>query len=555
MRNIMLCGVLALACSEGSGGFQMFVRLVQLDRLQAVGVTPVKKVTAADGTITWQPACYGPADALRLDFNLQSTIEGDSDLQIHPGQDAVGPEIVTIGKDGLGPANFDLDLECLQPQDGIAAGPACTGQSSPSSQIVPDGLLYVDHVAGAPRHTPVGVAILIDQSASILGTVDQDTCLEGKAGAFDQIEDISNCQSDHAGLRLTAAKSLLATLNPGDPAIVFAFNEVDGCQVVCDPGIGPGASEALKLEACYSTDRSLVLPTGAPGAIDLLQGTGKGRSNLWSCVTFVHEFMQTKGEAAKHIVVLTDGADTCAPDSEDFQHCFTNDADTTVGSQPQEACSGAKSFSDARAIVEGYGKGDLHVSFVQFQSKGYPQADGRMTQAACLTGGHHIFLNFNSISESFGGERRDAILDATTRIRNTFSGHWALVADLPAVADLAGGQYALAGTLQMTAPKIKESIAPVHFAWGGITSITPPALPNTDSRLTLVKPCTVDADCAGATSDPCGMRCSPSSGLCLWPANGAGCQGGICCEGSCQAGKTLCADTTKGMPGDPGPCP
>ncbi len=556
----------------------IFLRLVQLDRVQVIGTTPVKLVTLADGTTKWAPVCDGSAgkggaEELRFNFNLQSTVEGDNDLQIRPGQDAVGKSIVRIGsgRNSITEGNFSLKLECLQAHDGNVTGPACTGRPNPAGTLVPSGLGYNDHMQGNPRHTPVGVAILIDQSGSILGTVDKDTCLEGKDGAYDQIDLIEKCQSDHAGLRLSAAKNILGTLNGEDPAIVFQFSEEFGCRPVCDLtsyGHATPTPDQILLGNCYSTDRNIVVPQKPNGPIDLLQGTAKGRSNLWACVDFVHQYLQTKkGELVRHLVVLTDGPDTCSPDSEDFQHCFTKDDDTTIGSQPQEACGGARSFDEAAKTWTDYqdqGHDDIHLSFIQFQSKGYPQMDARMQQAACETGGHFIFLNFNSMQKpEFGGERRDALFDATTRIRNSFSGYWTLVSDVPAftgdpskdAANVARGlSYSIAGTLQMTAPAIKTTIPAAHFAWGGVTSLTPPQLPNTDSRVAAHKACATDADCPG-TGTACGLRCNLSTFTCRSPGDGKACPGGICCEGACDAGRAICQDTTKGSNGNPGPCP
>lgn len=49
--------------------------------------------------------------------------------------------------------------------------------------------------------------------------------------------------------------------------------------------------------------------------------------------------------------------------------------------------------------------------------------------------------------------------------------------------------YSTAGTLEMIAPELAEAIPRAHFAWGGMSSLTPPALPNTDSRLLVASPC------------------------------------------------------------------
>ena len=352
--------------------------------------------------------------------------------------------------------------------DGTTAWvPACYGGAAAlrSDVAVPDGTRVAGGVA--VQATPAALAILIDQSGSITGLVDRDTCLEGSEGSFDLAEDLTRCASDAAGLRLVAAKTLAA--GAGDATVTYAFSEAAGCAKVAD--------------------------------VDVLQGTAAGRSNLWACMDEV-----IAAEPGKDIVVITDGPDTCLPDAEDFQRCFTID-DALGLSHLQDACAGATSFDEVRATLE---KGAVRVSFIQLQSKGYPAPDPRMVQAACLSGGSYAFLAFNAMAQ---GERKPEILGATSRVQALRGSHWLATEELPKSSP---GALILRGSAA------------------------------------YVMPCTSEADCAGGD---CGPRCSQATATCRAPANGTDCSGGICCGGQCDPGKQVCPDLDKGSPGAPGACP
>src|SRR5690606_30073052 len=90
-----------------------------------------------------------------------------------------------------------------------------------------------------------------------------------------------------------------------------------------------------------------------------------------------------------HIVVLTDGPDTCLRDSEAFTSC-------DVG-----ACNSEKVTEIIRRIEEDGANPNVppvHIHFVQFESPGYPGPDPRQQEIACLTNGHYQFINSNKLS-------------------------------------------------------------------------------------------------------------------------------------------------------------
>ena len=361
-------------------------------------------------------------------------------------------------------------------------------------------------------------------------------------------------------MRLAAVKDFLGLLNDEDKAIVFAYNEVIGVSIVCNlPGVDD-PDENFKAQNCYTNDRRLV--TGGGGLISALdgpgglQGQGKGRSNLWTGVKTAFAYMEPLQEAARHIVVIADGPDTCNASADEYQFCYDYTA-AGLGPQPQEQCGGVDDFAKARqAILDYQGKlgatpNNMHVSFIHYQSKGYAEQDPRMQEIACLTGGHYVFINANKIAENSGG-RREAFLEAASALRLTLGGYWSLVTDISAyttdataAAMARGGTFAIEGSLTLKPGGIQDIERTYTVGWSD---------ENHDQRLPIIKACRTDAECgAGAGSLECGTRCSGESQLCSTPPAGSGCGGGICCAGACAAGETLC--TADKDPTNPMACP
>jgi hypothetical protein len=536
---------------------------ILFNKLGSVGLTPVKKVGDQ-----WVPACMGDEERIRLDFVLQSTDRNskesdcskeDCDLQIRPDEDFIAAKPVSLTGDGaLTKEHFEVTSDCLSLHNGTTiASESC--EPMPNRQIEGpsvsiEELGFTDHLLGKGRGTPVGVAILIDQSGSTSGLVDPDSCLEGKAGSHDFGTNFSTCASDSNSLRLSAAKNLIQQMNGTDPVIVFSFgeNQTPNVGVVCDvPGVDDETNPFL-LENCYSTDKSYAIgdaASGTLGAVDKLQGKGGGRSNLWTAVDQVWDYMIEKGETARHIVVITDGPDTCDAESEAFQHCFDIEV-MGAGPASQAACTNTQSFVAVRTKIEesvASGKPNSHVSFLHFQSKAYPDIDPRMQQVSCLTGGQYQFLNFNQIAPN-GSDRKKALNNATTRLRYTMGGVWSLVADIaaltgdPSSGDAVvnkGATYSLAGSVSMKSSPLKEGESLSSFGTGA---------GNLDERLHVTRSCVPDPD--SGEGDDCGFRCSAQTSTRILPAHGSSCVDGtgVCCVGFCTVGDSFCTEQNPDPP-------
>jgi len=181
-------GSLTACVCEGSG---LVLRLVQIDRMQALGTTPVKQVTSSDGQTQWVPACSGDGTHVRLAFNLKSTsrppgphvlVRGsgpasgsdgtaDHDLQVRAG-DMIATTIIKPGET-ISASDFTVNLDCISEHDSSSIDTPttpCAGTNEPNAAT--QDLEFVDHLNGSGRGTAVGVAFVIDQSGSIDGLVD-----------------------------------------------------------------------------------------------------------------------------------------------------------------------------------------------------------------------------------------------------------------------------------------------------------------------------------------------------------------------------------------------
>ena len=582
-RAFPFLGLVAFVACDSTT--RITLRLNQFQTVEVVSITPVKNVGGV-----WVRACNGDYEKYQVAFNLRATrADADQDLQIRPFEDDIDKDYVLLGT-SVSEKSLELSLMCTMAHDGTLTQSTCSNPVSTGTTELGffDNLRNV--AVSATRNVPdaaattraksayaVGVAVLIDQSGSTSGLVDRDTHKEGQPGLLDYPNDFTQHETDRIGLRLQAAKQIINKLNPGDPAIVFSFggndNKEAAVATVCNlldnkqptvvggqtiwslmtPDPNQSIAETLRLGSCYTTTRSTVLGADPvrSSAIDGLQGRGVGRSNLWAGVKKAWEFMKLQGQVAKHIVVIADGPDTCTSDAEEFQHCFTFNDTTPAVVNPQGECPdvAGNHYGEVKALIEKdilAGHTNIHVSFIHFNTKGYPQADPRMSEMACVTGGHYQFLNFERIAKT-GGERQLAILRAAEKVRYTFGGYWTLVSDVPPLTSapgVGGGSglpkgdvYAVGGTLRLQAGVFNNKERTASFLWGDPDPDQ--NLPNTDLRLLTRRPCTADSDCAGSGA-ACASQCSPNTLTCAAPAEGSGCDSNndgtvdaICCNGAC----------------------
>ncbi|MBL8788317.1 MAG: VWA domain-containing protein [Deltaproteobacteria bacterium] len=535
-------GGLGLAACDSTA--TIYVSTPKFSQVQIIGAYPAKK--QPDGS--WERVCgTGPADGIITNVAFLSTqrragttgAPTDSDISIRPG-DVIDTRVVNGGLPGdvnlSSTGNLELQMSCINPASNV--GSTCdTANGGATPSITLDKVTYHQNVP--TRSTGHNVMLLIDQSGSVGGLVRdgifkeerQPNPLPGNFGAV---------ASDRTGLRLAAARRLLGILNPADRFGAMAFGESISLSVPCADAIGDVKTD---LDNCFGSRNRDIWLSG----IDALQGTTGGRSNLWNAVKTSYEYLRnTVADTTRsnHIVVITDGPDTCAGEN-------------------RLTCATPCSTADYQALVDTV-EGDhanpntpkIHIHFVQFESQGYLGRDPRQVELACVSGGHYQFINSQSFSSAQPTSFQEALDLAVANVRFTLMGHWELAAQVPVYQSNAGsGAGVLPGNLyglqgQLTVKGTSNMVLSDRQFPFGVGQGSGAATATTwDRRPTLRKPCGGFADCgAGSQPGACQVVCSPETMIC---ANGASAvtqpdlascdAAGFCCGGSCQTGGTCAA--------------
>jgi hypothetical protein len=552
----------------------------QFNRIEFVSVMPAVR----DSEGNYERVC-GPdhrgglvPDALMFSVNMIGTEPNppsdgslkDNDNSIRPLDLVKKGESerfrVIVGSDGatIAPGDFEMTISCLEPypDEDLKGAKACNptyGKPGPQA-IAPNQLKYVSNFPEgefrpAPSQTnQVAVAVLMDQSGSMKGFVDAETdweVLGGTTGPWDP-NDWSSHGSDPNGSRFTAVKSFFGLLNANDRAGVFEFSETTGqnAKIVCD--LAPNAEEGVRRTECFGTQFQRVAANS--NAFTRLQATPKGRTPLWSSVQDVYMYMRDQVPArVKHVIVITDGPDTCHPESPDFKDKLRWFRGGRYVEFPQPSCSTVKyesfreeldlDLKDADGNWKAQSDIPIHVHFLQIQAPGYLERDPRQQEVACLTGGQYVFVNGWDFRAPAGGQSplQTVLTQSMQRLRASLGGSWTLSVDLPSLPNgelPAGSEIAVAGTIKLNAGvmDIRESLAALRIGSADEN------LPSVDLRGGFRVPCEAGDSCAWyPMGDPgCESRaCRAADGVCRssWQAKDTVCDdgAGMCCWGACEA--------------------
>ena len=510
----------------------LYLSEVQWNELVVMSAVPMKKVLGEDGQVDYVPLCRmqdEAADGLLLRILFKGTQQIDSpdrDQSIRPG-DRIDLKEVTTSQ--VNPGKFELAISCIEKQlpgaaqcntnadcedceDGktcdvnVGKGFCVDGMKSCYSGIQ-TGDVQISRV-GFREFTPsrgenVGVAILVDMSGSNKGFVKPfppyyEVNNEDPSGVHDDVfMDFAQRASDIAGTRMNAVKTIIKNLNADDKFIVFTFREY-GIDVVCElPGDDTPDNDTKK-DNCFGSNRSYVLGDGDFGPLDDVKPNVGGRSPLWTAVEQVYEYMdthkRTKNTKYKHIVVINDGPDTCSESSS---------LDQCSGSCAQFSTS----FDTVRTMVEGIPfESRIPIHFIQYQAMGYLDRDPRQQEIACLTSGHHLFLNSDDFAaESLANEFNRLALN----LRYTFGGYWEFAIEMTKLGEdnslPRGWNYGVGGTGKILALKDKLLVnTDGHFSFEIEND-------SVDMRVSLRKDCKTDADCPASVS---GGNCTTRTWWC-----------------------------------------
>jgi hypothetical protein len=537
----------------------------QFQKMEFVSAIPAVK----DGD-QYVRQCEGEATSLLLNVNIigsQTNVQSgaDRDVSMRPG-DVVKTysgeqRFALIEGQSIKESQFELNIECLEPYpDADLKGNAeCQGIKDPGSvqRIAPSILRYRSDFPMTPAGTylrtygegnKLGIAILADQSGSIKGFVDKDSKIESSPNPDNPPWDPMNFAkngSDPNNQRIAVMKDLLKSLNPNDKVIVFQFSENASPtpKVVCANPDGLG-EEALR-SACYGTNRDLITgsSSGGQSELDKLQALAKGRTPLWDAVLEVYDFMQKVPKTeVRHILVISDGPDTCSPDSPDYNPLMGGLCSTT-------------GYGDVKkrilADLQDPDLAQVHLSFVQFQAPGYRERDPRQQELACLTGGQYAFVNSEDLSKDTTQVLYEALKDAFMKIRYTFAGVWTLAIDVPDLKNPKLGkglEASVKGSITLKgAPASITAVDQVLSLRVGMSNAPISGLNTLDLRGALRLPCATIGECSWykTAAGECETNtCVKEAAVCgaESKADETKCNSdkGVCCFGTCMATAQSC---------------
>ena len=467
----------------------LFVDQVKWDELHVLSTNPVVKT---DGE--YAPLCRSiTEDPVGLRFNVlfQGTTKkddsGERDLSIKP-DDYVDNKSIDIAK--VSEELFEFNIECLEayPDDDLYDCPgAFTGGDLPIQKV--DFFNYFQ--PEATNNAPVAVAVVLDMSGSMQGFVTpyapyNEESFDVVSPELGGVEDTKENATDPKGARYAALESFIKTLNDDDAVIVFHYNE-NGLGIACSEGNSYDEKKAACLSTVkgYITDEQPDLNDKSP--MDFIKGDEKGRSPLWTAMDDVYKYMSSddvvdKYPGLKHILVISDGPDTCA-DSTDVSSCTG------------QCLSYNLSYETFRTDLEALEMSDrIPIHFVQMQAKGYPERDPRQQEMACLTNGQYMFVNTLDIPK---GRLQDVLSKSLSRIRYTFRGYWRFAVNLSSVKKgtdpESGWLYGLEGSGKVKVGKERMLVSMEDSFIFKVDDADVDGTDHTDRRVSFRKECDPDA--------------------------------------------------------------
>ncbi|MBI5608065.1 MAG: hypothetical protein HY902_04235 [Deltaproteobacteria bacterium] len=509
------------------------------------------------------------------------------------------------------PGMFHLQADCLQPRASSADPPACaTGMTDAQLTAATVRYDRASPRCQPDRaNTWKNVVILVDHSGSTSGQVkiDTDTCLDATRYAEDlpsatkAPEQFGKCSSDRYYIRVHAAQLLVDQLNSQDRVMTMVFDEVDGVKVGCtdsmrcvrDDGTGefevqPGQEDVVclsddgcdikndfrcqvNLSASFKDSYDQLDPTAAMdkcfgatveakaqnryGIEYRAKYNGDGRAPVYEAVHTAFQFLQAKvappdpvtGGNAKHIVLITDGPDTCMP-SDDFH--FADPSAEFQGSKSgpcRAPCAVSSATFQALRAELAAAKWPVQVHVIQLQSHGHREPNAELMELACRSGGTYQFVNQLELDPFDPDNSYKAIGTAVSGVRHALSGTWRAGFVLPGATGSGAGlpigqMQALAGELRFENPKF-TGLAGIYKPPTGSVGWRPDFQFRTgtdedprDYRLMLRAGCATDADCGA--SDLCAPNHCTPGGVCQPTATPDLLACGddkVCCGGECAS--------------------
>lgn len=464
----------------------------------------------------------GSIDGVIVNIGLasdRSRLDQDPDFSVS-SQDLESDQI-------SGTQNLSVRYDCVDPSPDISGASNCEGTAGPLASTPGSARYRQLSARGEARQ----ILFLVDVSGSTSGFVDVADLQEYPDGKNAQLPtSLQPVASDFNGLRWRQLKETLELFRTTDRVGIVAFREGlagTGLDVPCHAESGKPWLEKLWL--CFG---------GSAGAwkagIDELQDQKNwGRSNMWQALSgalgfFDERSVQPTAPVQRHIVVVTDGPDTCGQGSH-ASACAT-------------PCKDAVSFDAVRAKVASMPGVSIH--FIHFDAEGYRGPSAAMMDMACVSGGHYRFINSASLPKNQPAAFQSALARAFGETQLALSGTWQVDVPIPALSSGAlalGTLHSLAGEVTLSADSRLVARDDVMRSAGGEAGVA-------DRRAYVRTACGGPADCGiTGVSEDCTISCS-DEGLCLGAGSGAPAVSGTACGsgGSCctdSGGLTQCLAT------------
>ena len=397
-------------------------KLKSPETMVVLGMHPARAVTGEDATLKWQGACRGELegeDGFLLNFAVEDP--GAEFPGVLAGDWTLSNGLAKLSEANVTAQQFQVAVDCLKDSAIDGGGCASTQATDTTSQ-------NMSFLGASEGPHEVAIAILIDNSGSTTGLVDpfapylyKEDKSANIAMKLPQNTDLAAQASDPTGKRIDAAWEFINMLDGSDRYVVVAYSE-DAVKVVCDLATAESSVEE-SLAACLTNVNSYPMGSGANAgsALQSLKGSGGGRTPLWQALSLTYDLMQTHSASTtagnRHIVVLSDGPDTCSASGE-LNECLSVCLEHNT------------SYDSFRAQVLAENEtARVPIHFVQIPAPGYTVPDPLQQEMACLTRGHYWF------------EPVEKVAATLYKLRLALRGHWQLAVSAPELMTGAGASH------------------------------------------------------------------------------------------------------------------
>jgi hypothetical protein len=408
----------------------------------------VSAVAAIEDAGAWRPLCGKESNqageqtlpdgfilnALFLTYSRdQLSEDADADVSLRPFDLVNKRQVQGAADDDIdltNTSNYSSTLDCLETSrhlDSSESAPFAPptnqcddGYSNPTVQL--DSVAYKQFTAD--RSVGHNVLVLLDQSGSTKGLVDDVTKKEGK-NISNFGSNFQSLASDYYDLRHTAAQQFISTLNSADSVGIIGFGEgieaTDNLMVPCQSPYANTGQVENDLNVCFGTDRQMW--TGAE--CQAFDPDGEGPLSYAASDLACHN-----GQCQRTGTCEGDSSYECMVDSDCVNACDT--LTNTCTKSPDVACAAS---SDCEAIGPCSGVPELWSVGASWFCGGFGGALG-----TAKMGRSNLWTAVDRAYSYLSGEVPGSV--ATTVSDTSRSRHIVVIGDGPDTCDAKSATYA-----------------------------------------------------------------------------------------------------------------